>query len=109
MSRIKSRCLFPIALVAGFAALPVAAQDLSWEVINDSDLTLMELYASPVSAPGWSDDILGNLAIAPGEDGIISVVRGQDYCLYDFQFVMEDGSTSEYRTNICEEDHLTLE
>lgn len=97
------------ALIAGLAATPALAQDASWEVVNDSALTLMELYASPVAEPGWSDDILGSRAIGPGESGTITVEDGQSLCSYDFQFVMEDGSIIERRADICTEGQFVLQ
>lgn len=109
MSRITHRIFAAAALVAGLAAPPVLAQDAQWEIINDSALTLMELYASPVSAPGWSNDILGRRALGPGESGTITLEGGQGMCLYDFQFVMEDGSVIDNRTDICTTPGITLE
>ncbi|MBW7922624.1 MAG: hypothetical protein H3C51_11060 [Rubellimicrobium sp.] len=111
MSNPVSKTLPRLAAVlcAGLAAAPALAQDATWEVVNDSPLTLMELYASPVSAPGWSDDILGSRAIGPGESGAITVADGQRLCAYDFQFVMEDGSTIERRADICAEGRFVLE
>jgi len=97
------------ALVAGLAAAPALAQDAAWEIVNDSPLTLMELYASPVPAPGWSDDILGSRAIGPGESGNITLADGQRNCVYDFQFVMEDGTVIERRADVCAEASFRLE
>ena len=109
MSGITHRIFVAAALVAGLAAPPVLAQDAPWEIVNDSALTLMELYASPVSAPGWSDDILGSRTLGPGESGSITIENGQGTCLYDFQFVMEDGSVIDNRTDICTSPSMTLD
>lgn len=109
MSVTKPHIFAAAALVAGLAAPPVLAQDAQWEIINDSALTLMELYASPVSAPGWSNDILGSRALGPGESGSITIENGQGTCLYDFQFVMEDGSVIDNRTDICASPSMTLD
>lgn len=107
MSKIMPR-LTAAALMLGLAA-PALAQDADWKVVNDSALTLMELYASPVVAPGWSDDILGSLAIGPGDSGTIHLVNGDADCLYDFQFVMEDGSITERRADVCTDEEFILE
>lgn len=108
----KAISLAATALTTGLAlglAAPAIAQDAGWEIVNQSPLTLMELYASSVSAPGWSDDILGSRAIGPGDSGTITIAGGADDCVYDFQFVMEDGSTAEHRADICAQGQFVLE
>lgn len=94
--------ILPLAtLLALGGALPALAQDVQYELVNDSPLTLIEFYSSPVADPDWGEDILGSQILGPGESGTVTIADGEEYCEYDFQFVMEDGSVVEGTADIC--------
>lgn len=97
------------ALVAGALAAPVLAQDVQYELYNDSALTLMEFYTSPASADDWGPDILGAGVIAPGEAGTVTIADGSDQCTYDLLFVMEDGQQLTDTVDICSLGSYTLQ
>jgi hypothetical protein len=95
--------------VSLLAAAPAVAQDIQYELVNNSALTLMEFYSSPVSAPMWGDDILGADYLAPGESGTVTFDDAGGECLFDLQFVMEDGSTIEGQADVCATGQFVLE
>lgn len=89
------------AAALAFGALPAAAQDVYFDIINNSQLTLMYFYASPTYDPNWGEDILGNQVVPPGTSGTVTIADGESTCVYDMMFVMEDGQQITGQTDIC--------
>ena len=104
---LSTRLAASALILAGFAA-PALAQDLQYELVNDSGLTLMEFYTSPVDEGTWGDDILGADVIATGEAGQVTLADGSAQCGYDLRFVFEDGSESVQRANVCDAASYTI-
>src|SRR3712207_1933242 len=98
---LSTRLAASALLLAGLAA-PALAQDVDYELINDSGLTLMEFYTSPVDEGAWGDDILGADVLASGEAGTVSIGDGGAQCDYDLRFVFEDGSELVDTVNVCD-------
>jgi hypothetical protein len=96
------------ALLAA-AAVPAAAADVSYELINDSSLTLVYFHTSPVSDPNWSEDVLGDAVLAPGESGTVTLFDASSTCDFDVKFVFEDGQELVNQVNVCETASYTLE
>lgn len=95
------------ALLAGLAA-PAFAQDVQYELINESGLTLMEFYTSAVDEGAWGDDMLGANVLAAGESGTVAIGDDSDQCDYDLRFVFEDGSEFVDTADICDVESYTL-
>ena len=93
----------------GLAAAPVAAQDIYFELINNSPLTLVQFFASPTYDQYWGDDILGNQMVRPGTSGTVTIADGQTTCVYDMMFVMEDGQQITGQTDICRSNRYVLQ
>jgi hypothetical protein len=91
------------------AAVPAVAADVTYELINNSSLTLAFFYTSPSSDPHWSEDFLGEAVLAPSESGIVTLYGASDICAYDVKFVMEDGQELTDQVNVCELASYTLE
>lgn len=91
------------AALLALAAAPALAQDVSYELVNQTGLTLMELHASPTSAGelGGGDDILGAGVLAPGESSAVTIAAPEGECSYDFRSVFEDGSEIVETHDIC--------
>ncbi len=96
------------ALMAA-AAVPATAADVSYELINDSSLTLVYFHTSPVSDPNWSEDVLGDAVLAPGESGTVTLFDASSTCDFDVKFVFEDGQELVNQVNVCETASYTLE
>lgn len=94
-------------LVTGLAA-PALAQDASYALVNDTDFTVMELYASPVDMAVWGEDMLGAGVIGPGETGTVTIAGGGALCAYDLRFVFDDGQELLDSVNVCEAPSYTL-
>ena len=99
--------LAPALLLAALAA-PAMAQDVQYELTNDSGLTLMEFYTSPVDDGTWGSDVLGAGVLAAGETGTVTIADGETTCDYDLRFVFEDGQELVDSVNICDMASYTL-
>ncbi|NAZ36722.1 hypothetical protein [Rubellimicrobium sp. CFH 75288] len=99
---------FPLAPVLAVLAVPAAAQDIQYQLVNESGLTLMEFYASPVEDPGWSNDLLGARVLPPDSTGTVTIADGADACEYDLLMVFEDGREVTDRVDICDLASYTL-
>lgn len=88
---------------------PAFAQDIQFELINNSALTVMEFYTSAANDPNWGEDILGADVVAPGTTGVVTIADGSDQCVYDMQFVFEDGQVLEDQVDICQLASYTLQ
>ena len=97
------------AALLAVTAVPAAAADVSYELINNSSLTLMYFYTSPSSDPHWSEDFLGEAVLAPGESGTVTLYDASTICAFDVKFVMEDGQEMVDQVNVCELASYTLE
>lgn len=102
-----ARLLAPALLVA--AAAPAMAQDVAYELYNNSALTVMEFYTSPSNTDSWGGDILGAEVIPPGGSGVVTITDGSTECVYDILFVMEDGQELVDTVDICQMASYTLQ
>ena len=92
------------AVVVGIAsccAVPLYAQDLQFDLVNQSSVDLHELYVSAHNVDAWGEDVLGTDVLASGDNVSVTVSNDQDTCDYDLRFVAKDGSA-------IERDHVDL-
>jgi hypothetical protein len=107
---VTNRLALAAATLFGLAAaMPALAQALQFQLNNNSALALVELYTSPVSNPHWGDDLLGSRVVYPGESGTVTIADGATECVYDLQFVFEDGQVLEDRVDMCRMASYTLQ
>lgn len=99
-----------LALAAALALTAPAAmaQDVSYELVNQTGLTLMEFYSSPAASGAWGGDILGAGVVAPGEASTVTIGDAGGTCAYDFRSVFEDGSELVETHDICTMSSYTL-
>jgi len=105
----KSIMSLATAGVMALSAAPAFAQDVYFEIINNSPLTLMRFYASPTYDQYWGNDILGNSVLPPGTSGTVTIADGETTCVYDMLFVMEDGQEITGQTDICRSARYVLQ
>jgi hypothetical protein len=78
-------------------------QDLVFTLINKTNATLSEFYASPTGVDNWEEDILGQDVLNVGESASITISDGRETCVYDIKGVFADGDSAEqYKVNLCE-------
>jgi hypothetical protein len=101
-----------LALLAAAAAVlvtagPAAAASTDGKnrkvvVENISTQTLRELYASPVTAKTWEEDLLGQRTLTAGQSISANIDNGTNECYYDLKAVMANGTEHVKRNvNIC--------
>ena len=89
------------------AASPALAQDLVFNLINDSSLNLVEMYVAPHASDIWGENILFGQLDA-GMQGDITIVDGESTCDYDMRFVMDNGATVDGNQDLCQLATFTL-
>lgn len=80
------------------APAPVAC-DTRFQVVNNSSMTVMQLFFSHSSINNWGVDQLGQYVLAPGR---VWNYRAANPGNYDFRIVWQNGRAAELRqVNIC--------
>lgn len=93
---------------AAACAVPAVAEDLQFELINNSAFTVVQFYTSPSNTDDWREDVLGAEVVAPGESGTVTVTDGSDQCAYDIRVVLDDGSELTDAVNMCDMGSYTI-
>src|SRR4051812_41940222 len=71
-------------------------------VVNVSTQTVRELYASPITATTWEEDLLGQRTLTAGQSISANIDNGTTECYYDLKAVMANGKAWEHReVNVC--------
>ncbi len=96
-----------ILIISAFAA-PAFAQDLEFDLINQSSFALQELYVSPASTDEWGDDVLGVDILGSGEQGVVTIADGETTCTYDLRFLTDTGTEVTGTADLCETHSFTL-
>jgi hypothetical protein len=97
--------LVAATLALALAALPAAAQprDPSFEIVNQSDRVVFQLYASPVTQRDWGRDHLGASVLRPGQ-AVQVRLAAEGGCMTDIRVVFSGGASLERRNvNTCVE------
>jgi hypothetical protein len=79
----------------------------SFNLVNQGQQVVMEVYASLTTDQNWGPDRLGNATVAAG--AIFPVRLPEGDCTYDMRFVYQNGQSQERRgVNLCEVTNVTL-
>ena len=79
----------------------------SFNLVNQGQQTVMEVYASLTTDQNWGPDRLGAETVAPGAVFALRLPEGD--CMYDLRFVYQNGQAQERRgVNLCEVTNVTL-
>ncbi len=91
-----------IATIAAavLAATPVFAEDLHFEVHNNTNQTITEVYVSHVSTNSWEENILSG-EVEPGADLEVTIADGLTVCHYDVKVVFENAQKVYKNQNLC--------
>jgi hypothetical protein len=89
-------------LVPAAAAAASDGKNRKVTVQNISSATVRELYASPITATTWEEDLLGQRTLTSGQSISANIDNGTTECYYDLKAVMADGKAWEHRkVNVC--------
>jgi hypothetical protein len=92
------------------AALPAAAQprDPSFEIVNQSDRVVFQLFASPVTQRDWGRDHLGAAVLRQGQATQVRL-PAEGGCMTDIRVVFAGGANLERRNvNTCVERRFVI-
>ena len=103
----------PVRLAAAIAltlaiAAPAFAEDLVFDLTNNSSADLQELYVSASDKDAWGEDILGRDVLAVDEAANVTIPGGTDICAFDLRFVMDNGNTIEGSADLCTTNSFTI-
>jgi hypothetical protein len=90
------------------ATVSAAAADLSYQVTNYSDLTIMEIYASPAGEGAWGEDLLYAQVLPRGEAHTLLVPDGTTRCDYDLRLIFENGRELVEAAQVCDAPSYTV-
>lgn len=97
------------ARVAGAAVCSVLitsaamAEDLSFNLINQSSSSVVEFYVSHTGTNDWEENLLSGGYLPSGNEIDVMITDGRTTCMYDVKASFEDGSDlEEYDLNLCE-------
>lgn len=98
------------ALLA-LAASPILAQSkLDFTLMNDTGLTIAEIYVSPNDSDEWGEDIMGKDVLKHRESVDIEFSRKEKSCNWDLKIVDEDNNDIEWtELDLCKASHITLQ
>ena len=100
---------FPTALIlAASIATPAFAEDLVFDLTNNSTVNLQEFYVSAPDTDEWGDDILGRDVLAVDEAADVTIPDGTDICTFDLRFVMDTGNIIEGSADLCTTKSFTI-
>jgi hypothetical protein len=90
-----------IALSGSASAAP-DGKNRKVTVENLSSQTVRELYASPITAKTWEEDLLGQKTLIAGQSISANIDNGTNECYYDLKAVLANGKALERRKiNVC--------
>ena len=92
-----------VALISLSAATASsAAEDRRVVVINETQHTITNIYASATSDPNYHGDILGTYSIAPGQKMTVDFGDAGATCAMDVKAVFNDGDKVETHSfDVC--------
>jgi hypothetical protein len=94
----------PVAAALAIGTMSIAqAEDLVFELVNDTSFDLMEFYTSPANVDEWEEDVLGDEYLASGYAVDVLIADGRSDCVYDIKAVFNDGDVVEdYGVDLCD-------
>lgn len=94
-----------LATLLALGASPSAAQQApnpSFHLVNRSQETINEVYATPKGRPNWGRDRLADRSLPPGQSFPVRL-PADGSCAYDIRVVYANGKSEERRDlNTCE-------
>lgn len=104
MTKLFALAAAAAALVSmsGVASAAPDGKNRKVTVQNISTQTVRELYASPITATTWEEDLLGQRTLTAGQTISANIDNGTTECYYDLKAVLASGKAVEQRkVNVC--------
>ncbi|MBR0673446.1 hypothetical protein [Neoroseomonas soli] len=98
MRRLATAAAVAFLALGGFAA-QAQTGDPSFNLVNRSNRTIYEAFASPSSDSNWGQDRLGQNVVPAGRSFVVRLPQGE--CIYDVRVVYDrQGGPAEERRNL---------
>jgi hypothetical protein len=102
MNRFIVSAVAAIGIISSAAEAAPDGKNRKVTVQNVSSQTVRELYASPITAKTWEEDLLGQRILTAGQSISANVDNGTNECYYDLKAVMANSKAVEQRkVNVC--------
>ena len=90
------------ALLASSASASTDGKNRKITLTNLSSQTIKGLYASPVTATTWEENLFGTRLLGPGQSISANIDNGTNECNYDLEIIFSDDHKIDKRKiNIC--------
>lgn len=89
MNKFVAAAFGSLALAA--LPLPALAEDLVFQLTNNSSHTIANFYTSPTATDNWEEDVFGEGVFPAGNTVSITIADGSTQCVYDMKFVTDEG------------------
>lgn len=93
MNRKVMFFLVVLAVISFFSVKNSSAQALTYDVVNNTGVTLVDIYVSPAESNNWGNDILPNNLFENGST--VTVTIPAEYgssCMFDMKITDGNGS-----------------
>jgi hypothetical protein len=101
-----------LTLLAGTPQRTLADDPRDFTLVNDSQITIREVYVSASDVQSWQDDVLGNDVLPPGEQLNIRFNPNDadaGKCMYDIRVVGTNGAEGRMNAvNLCQTTTVTF-
>lgn len=81
-----------LAALIVVAPVPALAEDLVFQLTNNSSLTVTNFYTSPADVNEWQEDVFGDGVLPSGNTVSVTIADGSDQCVYDMKFIADNGA-----------------
>lgn len=110
---MKGKLKFFLLAASALAVLsfvaPAFAGDQDFTLVNKTSYDIASVYASPVKADNWGNDIMGKDVLADGASVNITFPHDANACHWDIKVVYEDKETAVWNDiNLCEVSKITV-
>jgi hypothetical protein len=107
IARVAVAAVTAISLAA--AAGSASAARRSVLVVNETNHTMTNLYASSIHDPNYHGDWLGRYVLHPGQSIVINFSDGTGSCLFDVRGEFNDNTyVQRHGVNVCRDYRLTF-
>ena len=98
-----------IAILATSSSASAQNKKLDFELVNQTGLTISEVYVSPSASDDWEEDVLGRDVLPNGQSVNIEFARSETTCSWDLKIVdAEEDAVQWAKLDLCSANQITL-
>lgn len=90
-------------------AAPAAGAQQDFVLVNETGVTIQELYISPVKTDKWQEDVFGDAVLPDGNEVVVTFPVDESHCRWDLKIVDSDEDEVVWNNlNLCKVKTITL-